>query len=71
MTRRTGRGHPQVSRAHARNEEPWEPLAGHTKRRCVTCEFWFSAKPDAHTCPECLEREARGKSPLMPSLRLK
>lgn len=36
------------------NEQPWEPPAGATKRRCAMCLYWFSAwEENVVWCPDC------------------
>jgi hypothetical protein len=39
------------------NAEPWEPLDGMVKRRCLACWFWFAAPvgtPRVAYCRDCL-----------------
>jgi hypothetical protein len=43
-----------LARAHAANEQPWEPLPGFTKLRCTDCRFLFAAPdPGVKLCPDC------------------
>jgi hypothetical protein len=45
-----------MSKAEARriNAEPWEPLPGMVKLRCIECHYWFAARePATDRCPDC------------------
>ena len=39
------------------NAEPWEPLPGMVKRRCLRCGYFFAVKAGlaerTATCPDC------------------
>ena len=51
------RGGWQQDEARAINAEPWKPLRGMTKRRCLACWYWFAAPmgtPRRAYCPDCL-----------------
>jgi hypothetical protein len=43
--------------ARAVNAEPWEPLPGMVKRRCLRCGYLFAVKAGeaqtTATCPDC------------------
>jgi hypothetical protein len=40
--------------ARAVNAEPWEPMPGMVKRRCLRCGYLFAVKAAATgTCPDC------------------
>jgi hypothetical protein len=43
--------------ARAVNAEPWEPLPGMVKRRCLRCRYLFAVKAEetgeTATCPDC------------------
>jgi hypothetical protein len=47
--------------ARAVNAEPWEPLPGMVKRRCLRCGYWFAVKAEqaetTATCPDCAPAE--------------
>ena len=52
-------------KARRANDEPWEPLPGMVKRRCLECEFWCAfdvrdRRPPV--CPDCRFLQASGKS---------
>jgi hypothetical protein len=43
--------------AVAENEQPWEPLPGMLKLRCLVCNFWFaSPSKTIRMCPDCRGR---------------
>ena len=40
--------------AHAENDQPWEPLPGMLKLRCLKCHYWFASPGrEIRTCPDC------------------
>ena len=45
------------SSSRAVNAQPWEPLPGMVKRRCLRCRYWFAvpiAEAEATSrCPDC------------------
>ena len=41
------------------NEQPWQPPAGMSKRRCEACAFWFASREGATLCPDCAIRRQR------------
>jgi len=47
------------------NAEPWDPLPGMVKLKCVECEFWY-AEPDPRVrvpfCQDCKHLKRRGLS---------
>ena len=55
--------------ARAINAEPWEPLAGMVKRRCLQCLYWFAAWPssDEQCCPDCATALSRQQQPSLVS----
>jgi hypothetical protein len=52
--------------ARAINAEPWEPLPGMVKRRCLRCRFVFVVKAElagtTTTCPDCAPSQTWGRS---------
>ena len=45
------------------NAQPWEPLPGMVKRRCIDCHFWFAARePATARCPNCAATERRQRA---------
>jgi hypothetical protein len=50
----------QDAAARVINAQPWEPLPGMVKRRCIDCHFWFAARYLAtKRCPNCAATERR------------
>jgi hypothetical protein len=50
----------QDAAARVINAQPWEPLPGMVKRRCIACHFWFAVRdPVTEQCPNCLAAEQR------------
>ena len=42
------------------NAQPWQPLPGMVKLRCIECHYWFAARsPDIERCPDCELRHQR------------
>ena len=57
-TRPNRRGEHAQGEARAINAEPWKPLRGMTKRRCLACWYWFAAPvgtPRRACCPDCMQ----------------
>ncbi|HTI78914.1 MAG TPA: hypothetical protein VL614_00535 [Acetobacteraceae bacterium] len=56
--------HPSDPETLAReiNEQPWDPLPGMVKRRCIECEYWYAGPPEQRVafCPECEILQRRG-----------
>ena len=52
--------------ARATNAEPWEPMPGMAKRRCLRCGYWFAARTEfaevTATCPDCAPSQTRKRS---------
>jgi hypothetical protein len=52
--------------ARAVNAEPWQPLPGMVKRRCLRCGYWFAVKVEeaetAATCPDCAPSQTRKRA---------
>lgn len=52
---------PRDRTAREINAQPWEPLPGMKKARCLECQFYYAtpiAKPQ-HICPDCRDRTRR------------
>jgi rubrerythrin len=50
----------QDAAARVVNAQPWEPLPGMLKLRCIDCHFWFAARdPAIERCPNCAATEQR------------
>ena len=52
--------------ARAVNAQPWEPMPGMVKLRCVECLYWFAARdPATAQCPDCAARLSHYDLPRM------
>jgi rubrerythrin len=47
--------------ARAANAEPWDPLPGMIKRQCPKCRYWFASTAETGLCPDCGEKQPRGR----------
>jgi hypothetical protein len=49
--------------ARAVNAEPWEPLPGMVKRRCLRCGYFFAVRAEESeatgSCPDCAPAQPR------------
>jgi len=52
--------------ARAINAQPWEPLPGMLKRRCLRCRYVFAVRLEeaeaTATCPDCAPSQTRRRS---------
>jgi hypothetical protein len=52
--------------ARATNAEPWEPLPGMAKKRCLRCRYLFAVSLEeaevTATCPNCAPSQTRKRS---------
>jgi len=52
--------------ARAQNAEPWEPLPGMVKKRCLRCRYLFAVKVEeaeaTATCPDYAPSQSRKRS---------
>jgi hypothetical protein len=52
--------------ARTTNAEPWEPLPGMVKKRCLRCRYLFAVSLEeaeaTATCPNCAPSQTRKRS---------
>ena len=62
----TGMDELDEATARAINAQPWEPLPGMLKRRCLRCRYVFAVRLEEAeapaTCPDCAPSQTRRRS---------